>query len=923
MSKMAFRATGSLAAFALASLGSVSASAQDAITAPQGAEETADADDIIVTATRRSEALSDVPIAVTALSGEALANSGVTDIRALNQLVPSLIVSGATSEVNFTARIRGIGTVGENPGLESSVALFIDGVYRSRTGVGLSELGEVERIEVLRGPQGTLFGRNASAGLINIVTKGPQSEFGGYASATYGNYDYMRLDGGITGPISDTISARLDGVWQQRDGFIENVTPGEPDINDRDRWLLRGQMLFEPSSDLSVRLIGDYSQRRENCCGAVLLGPVRNLSRINPAGSGPDNVLISPNTLYPLLVALGDTTPLPPAGQRFVRAQASTPGFDYRSDTEDWGVSGEATYDFGGATLTSVTAYRDYHNAQGQDSDFGRLDIFRRTDLDRNFRTFTQELRLQGESFNDRLDWLVGGYFANEILNVDDDLKFGADSERYFNCLLAPGFGAALVNPALPTCTSSPSFPGLQGLSTFFGVNRLPGTGVVRNSFEQKSRNYAVFTHNVFDVIPDRLSLTLGARYTNERKELSSTVNTNNSLCGALATRASPLPAAFTPTLLALTCAINNTARAFTGTEPGTTRKEDEITGTAVISFKATDDILTYASYSRGYKAGGFNLDNSALDRLCSATTDTAANNAACAARLALPANTPGNGRAEASDLAFEPEIVDAYEFGIKYNGPGINVNLAIFRQDFEDFQLNTFNGVNFEVTNIASCRDALTGGLGGVPADQDGSSATGACPSDRLRPGVRSEGVELEASLTPARNFNVGFGVTYLESKYRNNLTGTGGRPLSAVLFQLPGRRLFSSQYSTTGSVSWTPPISDSLSGLVYLDFRVVSDQNTGSDVDLEKVQDGYGLINGRLAVYGPDKRWGVELFAQNLLNKKYQQIAADRPLQGTGTYRAVAAAAATGLAGTANSLFLAFPGEPRTYGVTVRGKF
>ena len=144
-------------------LSAVPAMAQEA-----GAE--TDDSTIIVTATRRSEALSDVPIAVSAVTGETLEKSGATDVRALGQVAPSLLVSGATSEVNFTARIRGIGTVGENPGLESSVGLFIDGVYRSRTGVGLSELGDIERVEVLRGPQGTLFGRNSTAGLINIVT---------------------------------------------------------------------------------------------------------------------------------------------------------------------------------------------------------------------------------------------------------------------------------------------------------------------------------------------------------------------------------------------------------------------------------------------------------------------------------------------------------------------------------------------------------------------------------------------------------------------------------------------------------------------------------------------------------------------------------------------------------------------------------
>ena len=187
----------------------------------------------------------------------------------------------------------------------------------------------------------------------------------------------------------------------------------------------------------------------------------------------------------------------------------------------------------------------------------------------------------------------------------------------------------------------------------------------------------------------------------------------------------------------------------------------------------------------------------------------------------------------------------------------------------------------------------------------------------------MRAQGFELETSLSPVRDFNVGIGLTYLDSKYRRNLVGTNGRPLSPVLFQLPGRRLFSSQYTVTGSVGWTPDLSDTLSALVYMDFRYVSDQNTGSDVDKEKTQDGYGLINGRLGLYGPDKMWGVELFAQNLLNKKYQQIAADRPLQGGGTFRTVAAPAASGLAATANQLFVAFPGEPRTYGITLKGRF
>lgn len=933
----------------------VPAFAQEQAATPQAAapqaDEAVDEGAIIVTATRRASPLSDVPIAVSAVTSETLARTGASDIRGLNQVAPSLLVSGATSETNFAARIRGVGTVGENPGLESSVGLFIDGVYRSRTGVGLSELGDIERIEVLRGPQGTLFGRNSTAGLINIVTKGPESDFGAAGSVTYGNYDYIRVDGHVTGPVSETISARLDGVYQQRDGFIKNVTPGAKDVNDRDRYLVRGQIMFEPNSDLSFRLIADYSHRNENCCGAVFQNPIQTLRR------GTTGVGFEPNLLFNTLTALGANYQLPTsANTPFVRRTATTPGFPYRSDTTDYGISGELNWDLGGVKLTSVTAYRDYKNAAGQDSDFNALDILRRTDQDREFRLFTQELRLQGEALDGRLDWLLGGYYANERLTVDDDIKYGNDYNRFANCVLSESFARALgaaslintadsscfnravasavaANPAIPAATRGQvallagltpgnATGGFQsvaqaiGFTPALGSNLLNGTGVVNNFFKQNSRNYAFFTHNVFDIVRDKLQLTLGARYTNERKTLDGVFNVNNTFCSAL--RASPLQG-----LASLPCVINGTAPASLAVnDPGRRKSEDQVTGTAVLSFKPTNNMLIYASYSKGYKAGGFNLDTSALDAVCSAAFDTG--NAttgipSCATRLARPANTAGNGRPEAADLQFQAEKVNAYELGFKYDGRGFDANVAVYYQSFDNFQLNTFNGINFEVTNIAACKDSLAGG------DRDGIFSTGACASNRLRPGVVAKGFEIELFASPARHVNVNMGLTYGNTKYRNNLVGTNGSPLSPALFQLPGRQISNApRYVVTGGLGWSPPIgSGGMTGLAYLDFRYQSDVNTGSDLDIEKVQDGFLVLNGRLGLYGSDKRWGVELFSQNLLNKKYQQVAADGPLQGGGTFRSVASAAATQLAGTSNQLFISFPGEPRTYGITLKGKF
>src|SRR5206468_6720127 len=195
------------------------------------------------TATRRNEALSDVPMAVSAVTAQTLRNTGATDIRQLNQVAPSLLVSSTSSEAGAgVARIRGIGTVGDNPGLESSVGVFVDGVYRSRTGVGLTELGPLDRIEVLRGPQGTLFGRNTSAGLISVITAKPQFDPFVAGAASVGNYNYRRFEATLNGPISDTVAARIDGVYGKRDGFLTDDVSGRR-VNDRDRWMVRGQLL--------------------------------------------------------------------------------------------------------------------------------------------------------------------------------------------------------------------------------------------------------------------------------------------------------------------------------------------------------------------------------------------------------------------------------------------------------------------------------------------------------------------------------------------------------------------------------------------------------------------------------------------------------------------------------------------------------
>ena len=880
----------------IATLAALPAHAQDAAPAAAAANaaDTEAYPDIIVTATKRAQALSDVPIAVSAVTADTLAKSGASDIRQLNQLSPSLLVSSTASEANGTAaRIRGIGTIGDNAGLESSVAVFVDGVYRNRSGSALTELGAIDRIEVLRGPQGTLFGRNASAGLINVITKKPEFETGGTAELTYGNYNFWRVVGGITGPLAgDTLAARIDGVFVKRDGFVKDVISGE-DQNDRDRWLVRGQLLFTPTDDLSIRLIGDYASRKETCCAAVFM-PFQYATVQN----GQLNISHN-NPVVNIVRALGGVI----TDDWKARETSVTPGLSYMQDVKDWGVSGEVNWNVGDMTLTSITAYRDWRTKRDQDLDYTNLDILRAEGIDTRFRTFSQELRLNGTAFDDRLDWLVGGYFAHEKLDYTSVNRFGADGTRFGNCLVASNLAASasaigingLLSTSSPGCINAtvaagiPDIPALAALRAparlwagltipgYYGYDAaaaavgLPGktvsnTGIVADDYRQTSRNFAFFTHNVFEVIPDRVNITLGLRYTNERKDLDATFNGDNPLCGALAA---------SPTLSALAsypCAFNYVPNGSASTD----LKEDQFTGTAVVSFKPTDNSMVYASYARGYKAGGFNLDRSAFTV----------------------------GKINMDKLKFAPETVNSFEIGAKLDLERARINIAAFHSIFDQFQLNTFNGIAYVVENIQSCKTALV---------------NGACAADDVQAGVLSTGVELEAALFPVRDVAVNLGFTWANTRYRDNLVGAGGSVLTSALFNLPGNRMSNApEFVQTGSLAWTPAINDRLGGLFYVDYRFQSKVRNGSDLFPEKETGDIVLINGRIGLTGPDSRWAIEGWVQNLFNVTYSQTGFNSPLLGSGT---VARTVQTGAAAT--QVFGAFLGEPRTFGVTVRTKF
>ncbi|HET9639322.1 MAG TPA: TonB-dependent receptor [Allosphingosinicella sp.] len=921
--------------------------------APTDTAATGDEGDIVITAQGRSQILQDVPLAVSAVSAQSLQNSGASDIRQLNQLAPSLLVSSTGTEANGSARIRGIGTVGDNPGLESSVAVFVDGVYRSRSGVGLNELGEIERIEVLRGPQGTLFGRNASAGLIHVISKKPNmNEFEGFGSLTYGNFDYVRVDAGVTGPIGDTLGFRLDGVYSRRDGFYHDIN-NDTDVNDRNRLFVRGQLLFEPSSALSVRLIGDFTSREESCCGAVYLNrqfnpAIGNLNEpANPLlqpGASPARTNDQGNNIINVLRDLG--TPLVAFSDPFSRDIYVTPGRSYEGDTRDWGISGEVNYDIGAnASLTSITAYRNYRSGQPGDIDYSPVDILYRSPdnngVERRFKTFSQELRLQGQAFGDKLDWLIGGYFAQEDLTVTDNLRFGTQYGRFATCRLLSGTGlAGFYSPTTPGCISptgravisgalAPGIPSPFGaaggtiLAAFDRLETVNDRGSTIDRYHQDSTNWALFTHNIFH-ITDRLALTLGVRYTHEKKEFDATFGNDNTAC--VAQQNSLLPflanaglAPLAAGLIGLACQGNSTAE-LNGVSIDDERSEDEFTGTGILSYKWSRDLMVYGSWSRGYKAGGFNLDRSALKN------------------PVLPfASTPGGAQALVGNLQFDPEINTAYEIGAKFSRGPITLNAVLFRQDFKNFQLNTFNGSVFLVQTVNGCGVDLAGGdrdqstLPGAPnfvappaanPTANPAAATGACPVDEVGYGVRSEGLELEGSARVRRDLNVTLGLTYANTKYRDQLVGNdSGAPLDPALRKLPGDNLSNApQIVVTSSLAWTPRIGNSgLSGLFYIDGRLMDDFNTGSDLFPQKEQDSFAIFNARIGLRGRGERWAIEAWAQNIFNVGYTQVAFNSPFQEGARTAAFSDPQFPG----GRQIISAFLAEPRTFGLTGRFRF
>ena len=388
---------------------------------------------IVVTATKREQTLQEAPVSVSVTTGETLERAEIRDLIDVQTVTPSLRVSQLQNSSTTTFIIRGFGNGDNNFGVEPSVGVFIDGVFRSRSAGAIGDLANVNRIEVLRGPQSTLFGKNASAGVVSVITREPQFDFGGSVSATYGNFNQFVLKGDLTGPLTDDLAFAISGGLNKRDGYAEVIGFDEK-LNDRNRWNARADLLFDNGGPLRMRAIGDYSKIDEICCQVnnLVAGPTTPL--VFAAGGN-----IITNDFF------GDTAAL---------------NLLPVNEVESYGLSWQADLDLDTIGVTAITAYRVLDNFFNQDVDFTGLDFIREF-RDQKAKTFTQEVRVTSD-FDGPFNFLLGGFYFNE----DQAVGYLALADRGYCCYSATEFTMRSAPTVSGSSTSSRIGSGLWASTT-------------------------------------------------------------------------------------------------------------------------------------------------------------------------------------------------------------------------------------------------------------------------------------------------------------------------------------------------------------------------------------------------------------------------------------------------------------------------
>ena len=836
----------------VALLGAITAPSAIAQSDETGTDSSRRMNTVKVTSTKREQTLQDIPVAVSVVDNQTIEQAEILDLIDLQSVVPSLRVDQYQSSAQTAFRIRGFGNGDNNAGVEPSVGVFIDGVYRSRSAAAIADLPNLQRVEVLRGPQSTLFGKNASAGVISVVTQEPQFEQQGSIEASVGNFNMFRVAGDVTGPISDTVAYSLSANMNKRDGIATELTTGE-DLNDRDRWGVRGQLLFTPNEDLKIRIIGDYDKADENCCYAT-------------------NVVNGPTgaAIFGLGGALVPDEPF-----------ARNVFYNYAPNTvvENSGVSGQVDYDLGFATLTSITSLRNSNFQQDLDGDFTSADNLQKNYTATDIDTFTQEVRLTSDG-GERFDWMVGAFYFDEEVAIENDLELGSDFRGYADFL--SGNGIAFLES--------------QVLGVPIGTFGQAGVGYDER-FGQDNQAWSIFG-TVDAYITDKLTATIGLNYTNDEKTAYGDVIATDAfsaldfvsignqvifqtafattLAGVGVDATDPAQvAAFAGAFPQQFAAIQAGSQAFAdandtdpqvnpllGFQPlqflppfvnfpnsveSNSTSDDALTYTLRLAYDVNENFNVYGSIATGFKASSWNLSR---DSRPFPSDIQALENAG----LATPNLVAGTRFAK-------PEDATVYELGVKAQFDTISVNLALFDQTIKDFQSNSFVGTGFVLNNAGE---------------------------------QSSKGLEIEANWSPIEGLNLFYAGLHMDPVYDEYVTPT---------FDLSGARpqgLAKHYASLGGSYNWT--FDNGWDAYVRADYQYESKAYTSDDTTDERQTKQVDVVN---ASFGIETEGGlrVSVWGRNIFDDEYL----------IETFPSVAQ----------EGSFTGYPSAPATYGLTVAKEF
>jgi len=506
-------------------------------------------DEIIVTATKRAENIQDVPISITAYGAEFIEKSGVSDIHDVALYTPNFTISHSSQLTNQRIAIRGVGSVG-NSGIEPSVGVFIDGIYYPRPGSVIGNLMDIQSFEILRGPQGTLFGRNTPMGALNITTKDPSfSGFEGSYELGYASHNAYKLGAAINVPLSENAALRVSGKYTDRDGYGTNLMTGE-NYGERSDLNLRGKLLFEPTDALSVKLTADYG--KINSGGA-------SIEYLNSASSAPFlGTLAALAGFDPRLVGVDPTQLLTSDPYDHDIYQVNNDDLE----DEQWGIAADISYELAsGHTIRSITAFRDWKASSYENAIRTPLAIFPRvTDYEND--TFSQELQLLSPT-GGKFDYLLGAFYYSENYYISQDFDLGAQF-------------------CIPIIAGLAGLPAAQGCAAGQQIDASDG------EFVQDLTSIAAFAQGTYHV-SDQLSFTLGGRFTSDDKTADFTNEVNNPFVIALSVRAD---------------------ENWPGLDIGEFGdKTSQFTYFANTSYNINDDTMLFATLSSGFKSGGFNTD--------------------------------------------------------------------------------------------------------------------------------------------------------------------------------------------------------------------------------------------------------------------------------------------------------------------------